>query len=610
MIRLRRRTGDLAALGFYAAFACAANWPAWPGNPQLFRDGDQTSMISALAWMPFAIVHGLNPFFGNFLNYPVGVNYAQNVQSPLLTLLLAPLTMLAGPIAGLNLLDWGGFFLSAAALYLVLRRLALSRSGAFIAGLVYGFSPYMNGQAGPHTLLYFVPFPPVVALILVEMLCRQRGRPLVQGGVLGVLVAAQFLVQPEIDLTTISVCVIALVVLAIRFPERARAALRRSWRGLLFAGVIGVAGVAYPVWAATRGPDHYNGPAQGSDPQAAGGGLEADLLGTVVPTSFEALAPASIANFGDRLTGSDAPENGSYLGIPLVLLALGAFIVNRRDRWVQLTAAMAGIAWLLSLGGQLVVANHITFLRLPISLVALLPGFSSIESSRFALYTDLFLGVMLALAWDLWRKRRRARVHVDRRAEPHGRRFRPTPLEAEALILGLASVAFLVPNWPYPVGPANTPAFFTSKEVRSLAQGSVALIVPYPSVATLPPEVWQAEADFRFRMPGGYMYVRGAGGGPSLFPAILQPQPFFAWLWSLNGTGYPGMPSPPQVGPKLIQEARRFLVENHIDEVIWQGYSVNPATQVFDAALGEHPRRFQDTAVWYHVSERAHRLSS
>lgn len=607
---MRRRAGDLLALGLYSLFACAANWPSWPGNPQLFREGDQTSMVTAIGFMSFAVTHGLNPLFSNYLNYPVGVNYAQNVQAPLLAFLLTPLTMLAGPIAGLNLLDWAGFSLSAGALYLVLRRLGVSRLGSFVAGLLYGFSPYMTGQAGPHTLLYFVPFPPVVALILIEMLCLRKGRPVAQGALLGVLIAAQFLIQPEIELTTLTVFAIGLVVLALRFPQPAKVALHRASRGLLVAGIVTVAGVAYPLWGTVKGPYHYTGTAQGINPASPGGGLPADLLGTVVPNVMEAFTPAPITSFGDRLVSGDGSENGSYLGIPLILLAAGVLVVNRRNRWIQFCASLAAISWVLSLGGEVVIDNHATFIRLPISLVALLPGFSSIESVRFSLYTDFFLAAMLALGWDQWRFRRRARSVST--AGSTARRWRCSRTEGGALLLAVASIVFLIPKWPYPEGPAGTPAFFTSKAIRTIPQGSVALMIPYPSVATLPPEVWQAQADFRFRTPGGYMYVRDATGGADLFPAVLRPEGFFAWLWLLNGTGYPGMAAPDKVGPHLITDARHFFVNNHIDELIWPGYSTSPGSpaEVFDAALGEKPRVFQGTAVWYRVRQHAEALSS
>ena len=50
-----------------------------------------------LAWTPFALGHGLNPFFTNYIDFPLGVNLASNTSVPLLGFLAAPVTLALGP---------------------------------------------------------------------------------------------------------------------------------------------------------------------------------------------------------------------------------------------------------------------------------------------------------------------------------------------------------------------------------------------------------------------------------------------------------------------------------------------------------------------------------
>jgi hypothetical protein len=53
-------------------------------------------------------------------------------------------------------------------------------------------------------------------------------------------------------------------------------------------------------------------------------------------------------------------------------------------------------------------------------------------------------------------------------------------------------------------------------EVRSLRQGSIALVVPYgDSTLTMAPMLWQAVSDFRFRMVAGTMWTAGPKGAPT-----------------------------------------------------------------------------------------------
>ena len=67
-------------------------------------------------------LHGKNLFSTTLLNYPNGVDLAQNTGMPLLGLLTAPLTLAVNPIASMNLLRFLAFTLSAYAAYFVIRR--------------------------------------------------------------------------------------------------------------------------------------------------------------------------------------------------------------------------------------------------------------------------------------------------------------------------------------------------------------------------------------------------------------------------------------------------------------------------------------------------------
>ena len=165
----------------YALVALLAYRPILPGNGTRLPTcacGDLVQGVWFLRWTPFALFHGMNPFLTNFIDYRSGVNLAQNTLMPLLGLLAAPITWVAGPVASLNTLLWLAFPLSATAGFVAFRHWIRWIPAAFVAGLLYGFSPYMVGQGVGHLNLVFVPFPPLILMVADELFVRQRHPPL------------------------------------------------------------------------------------------------------------------------------------------------------------------------------------------------------------------------------------------------------------------------------------------------------------------------------------------------------------------------------------------------------------------------------------------------
>ena len=132
---------------------------------------------------------------------------------------------------------------SAWSAYAVARRWLRRRSAAFLAGLVYGFSPAMTHQAIGHLHLVLAFLPPLLLGALVDVLKGPyRAATSVRLGLLG---AAQLLTGEELlAMTTIAGAVISLILLA----SRPRTVLR-SWRSFLH-------GLAVAAVAAAIARDH------------------------------------------------------------------------------------------------------------------------------------------------------------------------------------------------------------------------------------------------------------------------------------------------------------------------------------------------------------------
>ena len=495
----RRRRGAMAVtlvLVLYTALAFAGFWHAWSTDPSQYAlsgGGDQAASMWFLTWVPYALLHGHNPLVSHAANVPYGLNLLVNTSTLALGLVAMPVTLLFGAVVSYNLLCTLAFATSAWAAYVLVRRFTAWRPAAFVGGLLYGFSPYMISQGVGHLNLYFVPLPPLILLVLHDILVRRPGRPWRRGAVLGLLVVVQFFISSEILLGTVIMGAAATVLCALSARRRARESFPYVLRALASAGVVAVALLAYPIWFAFAGPDHIVGPIQ-SAPQV----YRADLLGSVLPDNLQRIAPARLAAIANRFAGNSS-ENGSYLGLPLVILLVAAVVVLWRDLRVRIVGLLGAFALLLSLGSRLEVDNHIIHpLLLPEAAFDKLPFFQNVIPARYSLYVVLSAAVVLGIVLE--------RV----------RRSRAWPGRAAALAvtaaLGAVVLVPLVPVWPYPMEPAGPPPYFTSAAADAIPAGSVALLYPFPDANFANPAVWQAATFLRFRMPGGRFIVPGPRG--------------------------------------------------------------------------------------------------
>jgi hypothetical protein len=140
--RRGRIAASLAVLGVYVAIGLAAFWPDLPHiSRDLFSQatlGDPQLALWLLAWVQYAVPHGINPFFSHAIFVPTGLNLGVNTAAPLLGFITAPLTLFVGPVAIINLIVVAAMPLSAASAFFVLRKWNVWLPAAAIGGLIYG----------------------------------------------------------------------------------------------------------------------------------------------------------------------------------------------------------------------------------------------------------------------------------------------------------------------------------------------------------------------------------------------------------------------------------------------------------------------------------------
>ena len=384
--RSYRPPGWLLAFLIYLALGVVLWWHAWSGGPSSSipgGSGDPEQDVWFLAWALHALVNGDNPFFSQALYARQGVNLLVNPSILALGVLFAPVTALFGPIVAFNVAVTIAPAASALAAFFAVNRLASWRPAAFVGGLCYGFSPFVATDLRfGHLHLTFLVVPPLILIMLHELLVRQRRGPVRVGVMLGLLTIVQFFISTEVLALTVIVALIGIVLLAITHPRESPARARLALTGVLTALTLSLVVLAYPMWVIVAGPRHITGPALKNLDN-----LTATLAAAVVPHG---------ERFGVLFVSGG---NGSYLGAPLLLLLVAALWIWREPA-LRFAVAMAAMAYVLALGPRLYVTRGGTGIPLPSAVFQHLPLLDSIVPSRFGAFVDFFAGMALAIVLD------------------------------------------------------------------------------------------------------------------------------------------------------------------------------------------------------------------
>jgi hypothetical protein len=572
----RRWAPILTSVSIYAAIALFGWGSIWShGGSRFAVQGGADPAVSMwfLTWAPYTLLHPHNPLFSNYGNYPFGVNMVLNTAVLPLGYLLTPVTLLAGPVASFNVLGMVSPILAACSALALLRRFTTWYPAAFVGGLLFGFSPYVVAQATGHLNLEFVALLPLILLVLHDLVVSQRGRPVRKGFWLGVLIIVQFFISSELLFDTLLLALAGVIIIAVLDGGKVRSHVRFAAPGLGTAALMVVVALAYPVWFVLAGPGHVVGPIQLSSQE-----YRADLLGSIVPDSFERFAPSAFTRAADKFVHGYRIENGSYLGLPLVAFLIAAAIVLRRNRVVLVAALLGGLAFVLSLGSTLELANHdYVSVVLPETVLAKLPLSSNVIPARFSLFVTLFAALVLGVALE--------RLHA-------AGFWRWSKAEVVApLALGLGLLVPLVPAWPM-AAQATVIPYFTSAAARAIPLNSVALVYPFPDQFYARPQAWQASTFLRFKMPGGRFIVPEPGtkiagtSRSSVTDSVLRKL---------------ALGRPPPRSPALRSEVDDQLRAWHVRTVLAAPEGADPARAIsyLTWLLGRPPRTSNGITVWY-----------
>ena len=486
---VRRWSLHLAAIAVLLAFSvlqCRSLLGALSSSvPASGFSGDDGQGVWYVAWLPFALGHGLDPFISHFQFAPAGFNLLSNTGILFPALLLSPITVTAGPVAAFDAGLIAAPVVSGGCLYFVCRRLGTGWAGGLVAGTLFGFSPYLTREAPfGHFNLTWLFFPPL-AYYLVRRILLDQGSASRPGLVLGALVVVQYFTSTEILLDCVILAVpMTLIFLARHFRDGARAR-KRLLIALSCACLVAVPLLAYPLWVTLAGPYHV-------------------LLNPSKTSGITLSDPAWPSASARSARGFFARADSGFVGPGAIVVAAAALFWWRQVREVAHFAAGALIAFVLALGRNIRTARSVLLRSSPIAWFAHVPLFRAIAPYRFSSLMVMFIALLCATT--ITQVSRRLAESGPSRRIAVARWSTPVLLAAAVLVLPL-----LADRFPSDVEHVELPAAVSA----AITPGDRhAILDVYPGAAVMngDPLIWQALSSMSFGLTDGYAFIREPNG--------------------------------------------------------------------------------------------------
>lgn len=492
-VRRRPALGLVAAMALYATLSFVywglpilGHW-----TTRIVGSGsDPTDIfVWAMAWWPYALAHGQNPFQIASVWAPLVTNAGWRTLVPGLSLLFAPITLTAGPVASYNVAILLAPALTAAAMCLLMYELTRRAWVSLWAGYMVGFSSYEVSQTLGHLHLTFVCLVPLALWVSLRLYRRDleaRSRGLVAG--LAALLVGQFLIATEVLATMTLFGGLGWVLAWLMLRNERRALQRLAGR---VVAAYAIAGLALSPWLWTMA---HNVPTQPLG--VVYNTLSLNVLNLVVPT-VATIGGAWFRGVNHGFAPGALAEASGYMGLPFLALTAWAIVRMRGQAAVRLVAWVLAIVLVLALGSRLRIGGWVGP-PLPWKALQGLPIVDVVLTGRFMLYAFLLAAGLVG-----WLSTRAAR---------RGRSLTSVMLLAALL---------LVPNLSYQGtwSAAVPPSLVTHPKVlaRYVPPDATVLVLPYFSEG--PSTFWQEASGFRFKLADGYVY----GGFPRPWTLLSLP---------------------------------------------------------------------------------------
>ena len=524
--------------------------------------GDASSEIWYLAWLPKALLHGLNPFGSQFMfAHRGGVNVLSNPSSLGVAAIVSPITLLFGPIASFNTLLVACPVANGLAFFRAARRFTGFLPGLIVASIAFAFNPVVFiQQPGGRFMLTLLVFPPLILAIAYESLVAKRWSARAVGLALGAALVCQFFVGTEVLAITFVALAVGLVAALLLRPRSSNVPWRRLATVAAWALGVAVPILAYPLWFVLFGPQHLTRPAWAL-------------------VAVSRYTPQAIVDLGAHLPAYAGPFSGAIVGWA-ILAVLGA----SAWRWGRLgwTLAIVGaFSWLCTLGNP-PHAGASAWLH-PAQWLDKLPLVGAISSPRYQIVVDLCICALLCISadawWDLLTKRTSTIAH-----HLQQRRVLAASAATVVTLVLLAAIMPVAAKYSAPKSAVLTePNWFS---VRSHSVPEDAAVLMFPEYLGM---IWEATESLPFHDVRGY---------------AVDPVPMNAFDTFLSGADFLSISGP--LDRAALAQAQASMRLRGVALVVVQFKAPVGAKVVaaITAILGRAPRVMAGAMVW-HVTARS-----
>ena len=386
-----------------------------------------------------------SPYFTTYLYYPTGYSLLFHTLNIFNSLLSLPIQLCFGLTVSYNFIVLFSFVMGGYGAYLLALHILKVRDRsndhvvAFLAGVVFTFSPFHFAHLLGHMSVISVEWLPFYTVVLVKSLPTERIR---LGSHIGLPVVFLILTALCDWYFVLYLLIFSALYLCYRMwvERQPRPLLLRTGLILLLSGLLLSPMLVPMVRETLQDPDHLLSPLDITTR------LSADLLAFITPNEFHPLWGQAAASLSEAFTGSTS-ERMVFAGYIPLALAGYALWSRRRATCFWLVSCLT--FFILSLGPYLHIAGREVPVPLPyLALYRLLPFFKIARSvSRFDVMVMLSLAPLAALG-------------LQRLVTP----LTKTGRRALSLAtLGLVCFEFL--PVPYPVSEVEVPSFYQSLAV-------------------------------------------------------------------------------------------------------------------------------------------------
>lgn len=373
--------------------------------------GDVYQSLWGLWWVPYSIftLHQ-TPYLTSYLFYPLGANLVSETMSPLAGIITAPLQAIAGLAVTYNFIFFMSFALGGLFMFMLARYLTKNSYAAFIAGLIFAFSPVHIAQSFSHLQWTTIEFIPLFVLYLLLMFREKKMKYALYAAIAfvfltfagdveqGIMMVAFVLVSIILFLVLerkeilnkyfmINIAALVVFLLIIASPFLVSMVLNL---GTAFSSAGQLSDIAHNMLysdnlASFFLPSYYNGIFHGI--------YSGSLLQSIYGTTYQGVAYSP-----------DITEKASYLGYSVILLALLALYHEHRKNkmrdiiyWIAILVVFA----LLAIGPNIQILGTATGIPTLYSIYRAIPLFSLVrEPGRFDVVVTLALAVLAAIGFD------------------------------------------------------------------------------------------------------------------------------------------------------------------------------------------------------------------